>query len=150
MSHQSNESRSNVADLTAACTLTANADFTSSGGVATAGVGGVVSGTLPDTILVTTANTTVVLTLPKIGTQGCPVGATVAIRKLDAGGSGLITVTANTVGASDLIDGAATGGALVFPTMAMNTATYRACSIAVGAFPQVGQWRTIASSVAGI
>ena len=139
-----------VAYLTANCTLTYNADFTASGGIATASTGGVVAGICPDTILVTTAATTVILTLPKIGTQGCPVGSTVSVRKLDAAGAGLVTVTGNLTGASDTVDGNATAGALVFPASAMNTATVRACSITAGVFPQAGQWRTIASSVAGI
>lgn len=158
MSHASNSNTTIVADLTAACTGTADADFTTSGGAAVAGVGGVVAGILPDTILFSAPAGASVLTLPKIGTQACPVGSTVAIRRYAAGG-GVITVTAHPTSgggadAGDLIDGAATAGALVFPADATKqSAIFRACSIAAPVAPAlngVGQWRTIMSSVAGI
>lgn len=164
MAHASNSNTTVLADLTAACTLDANADFgtpplviTNTPGIAVAGVGGVVRGTLPDTIMVDTTAGTVIVLLPKIGTQACPVGSTVAIRRHVANAN-LVTVTAhvavNAADATDLIDGAATAGALVFPaTVTVQTAIYRACSIAAPAgvtLIGVGQWRTIGSSLPGI
>lgn len=154
MSHASNSYSTVLADLTAAVTATTNADFatplflgTNTPGIAVAGVGGVVQGILPDTILVSTGlGAAIDVRLPKIGTQACPVGSTCHIRHLDAGAF-LVTLFASLVGGQDLIDGAATNVAAL-PAGSIQTVMIRACSINLTT--NVGQWRTVCSSLPNI
>ncbi len=96
---------------------------------------------LPDLILVANAAAAANVLLPKIGSQGCPVGTRVTIRKNDTGGAG-VAVTAATAPTSDTIDGNANIGASALPASARNSVTIQAISASA--------WVTVDSSVVGI